>query len=150
MSINQLIFISKAKIFQKTGLDWTQIKMTFSSTQPNPNNAIPYFNQWSLRFTNPVAVYANPVDKRSYKAQSIRSMSSSAQEVAGDAFEDASNSAANYTQVTEQSLSVNYELKLLYDVRSNSQPQSVDLAVQEMKAIYNYYVAPKLNKDVYL
>ncbi|HRP90713.1 MAG TPA: DUF4139 domain-containing protein [Edaphocola sp.] len=149
--VNQPInLISKAKIFQKTGLDWTQIKMTFSSTQPNPNNAIPYFNQWSLRFTNPVAVYANPVDKRPYKAPSVKSMSSSAQEVAGDAFEDASNSAANYTQVTEQSLSVNYELKLLYDVRSNSQPQSVDLAVQEMKAIYNYYAAPKLNKDVYL
>lgn len=149
--------ISKAKVIQNTGLDWKQIQLAFSSAQPNPNNSIPYFSQWNLRFQD-----LTPIRIRGYGSMNIsptesaRNLDVQARKVAPALAEMAGSdkpvqqTAANYTQVTEQSLSVYYEVKIPYDIRSNGQAQSVTLAEQEMKANYNYYAAPKLNKDVYL
>lgn len=149
--------ISKAKVIQNTGLDWKQIQLSFSTAQPNPNNSIPYFSQWNLRFQN-----LNPIrisgygSQGGYSAESLRNTNIQSKSAAPTMKDQADNnsalqlSAADYTQISEQSLSVHYDVKIPYDIRTNGQAQAVTLAEQEMKANYNYYAAPKLNKDVYL
>ncbi|HTO16302.1 MAG TPA: DUF4139 domain-containing protein [Edaphocola sp.] len=142
--------ISKAKVIQRTGLDWKQIKLSFSTAQPNPNNAIPYFGQWNLRF-RPEARGRALDDARSVSPVNRGVSSFETRSAGAPPMEKASvTSAADYTQTTEQSLSVFYEVKIPYNIRSGNQAQTVTLAEQDMKANYNYYAAPKLNNDVYL
>lgn len=140
-----LNFVTKAKVRQATGLDWKQVHLSFSTTQPGSNNEIPYFNPWLLRFTQPV-VYAgesNAVQKRAYS--SVQAAPPMPMLKA-----DQASSSADYTTVTEQTLSINYDVSIPYDIYSNGKQQTVALANQEIPASYTYYAAPKLSNEVYL
>jgi hypothetical protein len=50
----------------------------------------------------------------------------------------------------ENQTSVNFEIKDPYSVASNNKNYSVDMAVYELPAIYQYYSVPKIDKDAFL
>jgi len=52
-----LKLIYRAKIFQTTGLDWKQVKLSLSTSTPIQNNNAPLFNTWFLSYINPVNYY---------------------------------------------------------------------------------------------
>lgn len=140
--------ISKAKVYQTTGFDWKQVKLTMSSSQPNPNNAVPELYQWYLSVRQPVRALSGNYYK---KSESIMAEADSyvAAPPAPNKMEKV-NSAANYTAVTEQTLSVNYDISIPYDIYANGKPHTVTLQEQDLPATYSYYVVPKLNTDAYL
>ena len=52
-----LKLIYRAKIFQTTGIDWKQVKLSLSTSTPSQNNNAPLFNAWFLSYINPVNYY---------------------------------------------------------------------------------------------
>ncbi len=52
-----LKLIYRAKIFQTTGIDWKQVKLSLSTSTPGQNNNAPLFNAWFLSYINPVNYY---------------------------------------------------------------------------------------------
>ena len=161
-----LHLVTKAKIAQTTGMDWQQVKLSLSSTLPTPSNSIPEFGRWWLRL-QPIAK-SRGADMR-YRTQTGSVTTITAKDLEkkpmtnivspygnlsptkdNSILDDQSISSASLTQITEQTLSVNYELSIPYDIPANGKTQTVTLANQEVPATYNYYAAPKLNKDAYL
>ena len=52
-----LKLIYRAKIFQTTGIDWKQVKLSLSTSTPTQTGNAPIFKSWFLSYINPVAYY---------------------------------------------------------------------------------------------
>ena len=52
-----LKIIYRAKIFQTTGIDWKQVKLSLSTSTPSQAGNAPLFNTWFLSYINPVDYY---------------------------------------------------------------------------------------------
>ncbi|MEO6729720.1 MAG: DUF4139 domain-containing protein [Ferruginibacter sp.] len=52
-----LKLIYRAKIFQTTGIDWKQVKLSLSTSVPSQSGNAPVFNAWFLSYINPVNYY---------------------------------------------------------------------------------------------
>ncbi len=52
-----LKLIYRAKIFQTTGLDWKQVKLSLSTSTPTQTGNAPVFKAWFLSYINPVEKY---------------------------------------------------------------------------------------------
>lgn len=143
---------SKAKVKQTTGLDWKQVKLSLSSNQPNPNNAIPYYSVWRLSTVAPVRANYNKARTAAYSSDYEAAETTSYKKETEKSKDKQSyaNTAADYTQVSEQTLSVNYAISIPYDIYTNGKEHAVTLSKQEVPATYSYYTAPKLGTNAYL
>jgi TonB-dependent SusC/RagA subfamily outer membrane receptor len=47
----------RAKIFQTTGIDWKQVKLSLSTSTPTQTGNAPVFKAWFLSYINPVQLY---------------------------------------------------------------------------------------------
>ncbi|WP_462254818.1 mucoidy inhibitor MuiA family protein [Ferruginibacter sp.] len=52
-----LKLIYRAKIFQTTGIDWKQVKLSLSTSTPTQTGNAPIFKAWFLSYINPVEKY---------------------------------------------------------------------------------------------
>ena len=52
-----LKIIYRSKIFQTTGIDWKQVKLSLSTSTPSQSGNAPLFNTWFLSYINPVNYY---------------------------------------------------------------------------------------------
>lgn len=52
-----LKLIYRAKIFQTTGIDWKQVKLSLSTSTPTQTGTAPIFKAWFLGYVNPVQNY---------------------------------------------------------------------------------------------
>jgi len=52
-----LKLIYRAKIFQTTGIDWKQVKLSLSTSTPTQSGNAPVFKAWFLSYINPVQRY---------------------------------------------------------------------------------------------
>ncbi len=52
-----LKLIYRAKVFQTTGIDWKQVKLSLSTSTPGQTGNAPVFNTWFLSYINPVNYY---------------------------------------------------------------------------------------------
>jgi hypothetical protein len=53
-------------------------------------------------------------------------------------------------QATEKQTNVEFEIKTPYSVKSDNKNYSVDMAVYELPATYQYFCIPKINQDAFL
>ena len=63
-----LKLIYRAKIFQTTGIDWKQVKLSLSTSTPTQTGNAPIFKSWFLSYINPVKYY----DNAKYKSNTIQ------------------------------------------------------------------------------
>ncbi|MBC7422912.1 MAG: mucoidy inhibitor MuiA family protein, partial [Ferruginibacter sp.] len=68
-----LKLIYRAKIFQTTGLDWKQVKLSLSTSTPIQNSNAPLFTTWFLSYINPVNYYNNALLQGKAAGLSIKS-----------------------------------------------------------------------------
>ena len=68
-----LKLIYRAKIFQTTGIDWKQVKLSLSTSSPSQTGNAPIFKTWFLSYINPVNYYNRSLSMQN----SIQSFSNS-------------------------------------------------------------------------
>lgn len=61
-----------------------------------------------------------------------------------------SNSIPLSTAQIENKMSVEFEIKTAYTIKSDNKSYSVDMDVYELPAIFQYYCVPKVDKDAFL
>lgn len=52
-----LKLVYRAKIYQTTGIDWKQVKLSLSTSAPAQTGNAPIFNAWFLSYINPINYY---------------------------------------------------------------------------------------------
>ena len=138
----------KANVFQSTGEEWKNVRLKLSSANPNQSGLKPELQAWYLDFYNPV-VYSD----RSYRMKKAEGAPAAAAQRAAesDVLEmEAAKSAAEFVSTIQTSLNTEFDISLPYTVLSSSKPTMVDIRNHQMKAEYNYSVAPKLDLDAFL
>jgi len=134
----------KANVWQNCGFDWKNIGIVLSTRNPNVNNNKPELYPWFIDFMRPVAY------REMMKAGAVsNAVASQAQMPVKDEVSQA-ETMADYFEVVETQLSVEFTPTIRYSIPSDNKPHSVALQEFSVQAKYEYYAAPKLDNNAFL
>ena len=131
----QLIY--KANVAQNTGIDWKQIKMAFSSGNPQRNNNAPQLNPWWVGFQQPLV-------RKQRMENNMKGVVMESAEM------DEVVITNDMAVVQENQLTTSFVVNTPYDVYSNQKPQAVQLKEYQLPAKYSYFTAPRLDDAAFL
>lgn len=145
-----LSLLYKGEIYQTTGVDWKNIKLTLSSGNPNVRNEITLLKAWFLRFGNRYSAETMEINayRRSNTFAAAEKRVADVKDVAKEEMVEATMN--DYTDVSENQLNTSFEITTPYDILSNGREYSVALKELKIKAKYEYYSAPRVDNGVYL
>lgn len=145
-----LSLLYKGEIYQTTGVDWKNIKLTLSSGNPNVRNEITLLKAWFLRFGNRYSAETMEINayRRSNTFAAAEMRVADVKDVAKEEMVEATMN--DYTDVSENQLNTSFEITTPYDILSNGREYSVALKELKIKAKYEYYSAPRVDNGVYL
>ena len=136
--------ISKAKVFQTTGIDWEKVKLTLSTGKPGNGRIAPLFSTWFLQNQIATSHLGMSAVQNAYAY-------SASQRIVGDMERSAEyQTLDDHLTVSDNQLMTTYKIDLPYTIPGNGKEQSIDLRTQEANASYNFYCAPKLDTESYL
>lgn len=136
----------KANVFQSTGEEWKEVKLTLSTANPNLGGLKPELSAQVLDFMQIVA-YRDYDNKRAAKSGPVavdREDAPAAMEL------NEAISTADLVDVLETAVNTEFAISMPYTVSSSNKPTLVEIQNHEMQAIYQYAVAPKLDGDAFL
>lgn len=139
----------KAQVFQNSGEDWKNVKITLSTSNPSLGGDKPELTAWYLD------IYE--VQLQSYKAKKAPTYRSAQAPAASGAYNDAyemkemdATTVADYTQMVETSLSAEFQIAMPYTIESGGSGQLVDIQLHSLPSTYRYYAVPKIDKTAFL
>ncbi|WP_052430461.1 DUF4139 domain-containing protein [Sporocytophaga myxococcoides] len=149
----------KAHVYQNTGLDWNNVKLKLSTSNPTLGLTKPELNPWYLDFyiEPPVvsmAEFLEPEVAKEEEALEERIAADSAyiygSLIKKNLLNTGSFVVSDFTEVVENTVSVEFDIALPYTVLSGNNPQLVDIQSHEVKAAYENISIPKLDQDAFL
>lgn len=139
----------KANVYQNTGEEWASVKLKLSTANPSLGGLKPELFPWYLNFQQ----YNYGLQGRTPGVQKQRSMAKPEVQMsdAEIVMEEApAMTTSQFVTTVQTSLNTEFEVGLPYTVSSSAKPTLVDVRNFEMKAVYEYSVAPKLDLDAFL
>lgn len=140
----------KAQVYQTTGFDWKNIKLTLSTGNPMLAGNKPELATWYAYLTD---VYTYRKSK-GYKRSSA--LSESPKSAVGGVYDkEESNlvdavTIADLTTYNESQTSASYEIGIPYNIPSDGKKYDVEIQKNTLAAEYVYYAVPKLDKTAFL
>jgi uncharacterized protein (TIGR02231 family) len=129
----------RANVYQRTGVDWEDVKLSLSTTNPRMNQTKPELYPQFL------SVYApQPIMARNMK-MSAAPMADGVNEMQLESME-----ISDVVNVTESTLSVNFNIDIPYSIPSNGNPELVDIQSSNLSAEYNFVAVPKFATNAFL
>lgn len=153
----------KAQVVQTSGIDWRNVKLSLTSGNTNQNNTIPEWSNWFIRYEpivendklEEVVINTGYSSSRRKLTGAVSRIDASELKVGGGtvapqvSYEER-KSIAEYTAIHESELNVTFDIAIPYSILSNGKRHSVDLNNFQLNGDYNYYSAPKLDRNAYL
>jgi len=135
----------KAKIFQKTGYDWKDVKITISSANPSQNNNRPIM---SPKFIDYITyTVKNEANFSNAAAMNMMQMEKG----------DVGKKAANYDEqlnyqvnVNESDINVEFEIDVKQNIPSDGKEHICAVQTYSVPATYKYHAVPKLDQSAFL
>ncbi len=155
IDINNPISLNyKANVYQSSGEDWDNVKLTLSTGNPTQSGSKPVLRPWLLSFYTPYTYRNdyNPYNEQrpqAARAEAKEEVSKSAGYIDGVKVKDAVSSAI-YTNVVESQTSVEFEISIPYTIASDNKHHAVEIQTYALPAKYEYYAAPKLDREAFL
>jgi uncharacterized protein (TIGR02231 family) len=132
-----------ANVFNKSGLDWTEVLMILSTSEPLQGAEKPRLETWDVaESTQRIAgVQKNLESVMIMDMKSNRSDYLKKEDRGGD---------VAFQQVAVQELSAEFEIELPYSILSDGKPYVVDVTSYSLPATYMHYAVPKQDADAFL
>lgn len=139
----------RANVFQNTGIEWKNVKLTLSTGNPSLGGNKPNLSPMYVNIYVPQLYQQTRSNAKMKYAEAAPTMA------AGAASEDmkleeVAETAANYVQVQENSLRLDYKVDMAYTIESTGKPQMVDVQNYDVKATFKLFATPKLDPDAFL
>ncbi len=137
-----------ANVTQNTGIDWTHVPLTLSTSNPSESNTKPELNPWYLSFI----AYRN---QDSYGMSNgempvmAKSKALSKKESIDDATEDYKR-LEQYISITENIIRTEYEIKLNYTIASDGKAHKVLINQRDIPMLLQFATVPKIGTDAFL
>ena len=155
------VIAAKANVYQNSGQDWKNVKLSLSTGNPSRGNTKPNLIPWWLSLTEnlPRKDYykkslADDKSKGRYTedAPAPAAMDRSLSEVQISSMPGVrSNTAASYTTVASNTTTnATFEIKIPYTIKSDGGDNFVEIQKYDIAANYKYFAIPKSDKDAFL
>ena len=138
-------FILKAKVYQSTGEDWTDVKLSLNTSNPTDRVQKPNLTPWYLNFQQEADFDYNMRGSRADQ-KSAAPMNYKLEEVKVKMDEMQWSNA----QIIESQLNNEYEIENKYTLKSGNIETQIEINKINANAYYEYASAPKLNSDAFL
>jgi len=150
--INEPIELTyKANVYQNSGEDWNNVKLTLSTNNPNKSKVKPILPVWYLNY------YTQHYKKdKDLKVALMGNVQLSYEKVAESNLLDMDESlepaltSAYYATMNENLTNIEFNLSIPYTIPSDGQNHLVAIKNEKLDAKYQYYMVPKLDKDAFL
>lgn len=144
----------KAHVYQNTGLDWNNVRIKLSTANPTLGLNKPELNPWYLNFyeyvPEPPAAMEYNQEEKEIEADTVVVAFEDVVITSKNSFYTLSQPISDFTEVVENTVSVEFDIALPYTILSGNNPQLVDIQSHEVKADYEYFSIPKLDQDAFL
>lgn len=135
----------RADVWQRTGVEWNDIKLTLSSGDPQLGGTKPELTQWSLWFGSP----------SSYRTRSYSGFEDREQNSEGKSYQwsDSGGYAGNlagFTNMRNALTNTEFAIGPVQNVPTDGKMQQVSIQTQTLPATFQHYAIPKLDKDAFL
>ena len=142
-SINEPLKIAyKANVIQNTRENWKNIKLRFSSANPNLSGTAPTLYPYYLKYPQPIAMRGSD--------RTLKSQTSNDNDLQKTMVLEEENFVMLSPILRVNQTSVEFEITTPYTINSDGKNYTVDMSTIELPAIYKYYSAPKLDTDAFL
>jgi len=134
-----------ANVFNKSGLDWTEVLMILSTSEPLQGAEKPTLETWDVaESTQRIAGVQKNLESVMIMQMDLKSNRSEYMKK-----EDRGGEVA-FQQVAVQELSAEFEIELPYTILSDGKPYVVDVTSYTLPATYMHYAVPKQDADAFL
>lgn len=155
----QLIY--RAQVYQNTGIDWKDVNLTLSTSNPNQGNTKPILNTWNLFYGYPNSYLQN---KNAYGAKvptnqnynmarpEMKTKKLAVQDNAqAEDLDDAGGAMAEPVfTINDNLMRAEYVIKTKYSIASDNKSHNVVINNVEVPVTLTYSAVPKLDKDAFL
>jgi len=136
--------IYKANIWQSSGVDWKDVKISLSNASPMTAGALPELNPWFIDFYSAVSQYGT------IRIRGVASMPAEMNKKAEADMMEVAESTPLPVSVNESTTSFSFDINIPKTVVSGGKPEIVELQRLTVPASYTYESVPKLNSTAYL
>ncbi len=133
----------RANVYQSTGIDWKNVKLTLSTINPAEGGTKPELYAQYVNIYEPAVV--QPKNVRSMKFEAPQAMSIEAQPEAADVA-----TTADFINTVQTTLAVNFDISIPYTIPSGGNAEMVDIQNHSLSSTFKYYTVPKFDKDAFL
>src|SRR5450759_2821292 len=146
---NPVAIFYKANVFQNSGVEWKDVKLSFSNATPWVAGDIPVLNPWFVDYYNPA-----PILLRGIASGVRRSEAPKMKEVADAAYMVAEEKAMEAAPVSVQKqigeTTITFDIAIPYTIPSDGKVQTIEIQRLTAPADYKYVTMPKLSALAYL
>jgi uncharacterized protein (TIGR02231 family) len=145
---NPVAIFYKANVFQNSGVEWKDVKLSFSNATPWVAGDIPILNPWFVDYYNPA-----PVMYRAMTKSAPHNEAPKMKEVADAvmvAEEKTMESAPVMTEKQVGETTITFDIAVPYTIQSDGKVQTVEIQRITAPADYKYVTLPKLTQLAYL
>ncbi len=134
----------KANVAQSTGVDWKDVRLSFSNATPSVSGDLPVLSPWFIDFYIPVSIYKSRMIES--KKEAPMAMEKSAVSVADNAPE------ASVAPVEKQmgETMINFDVAVPCSIACDGKNQTIELQHSTVPADYRYVTIPKKSTLAYL
>jgi uncharacterized protein (TIGR02231 family) len=140
------VIIYKANIWQNSGVEWKDVKVSLSNAAPMTAGALPVLNPWFIDFYQEYALNEVVVRGMSTKARPA-AREYKAEEAA---MMDLEASAPLPVTVSESNISFSFDVNVPKTIATGGKPETVELQRLTVPATYSYAATPKIASQAYL
>lgn len=142
----------KAKIYQSSGYDWDNVKVTLSTGNPTQNGTVPTLNKWILREQKPQVRYSKATMKMAAADMDYTEMEiEEAEAAAATKMAYSSNVARGIRTTTDEKMTtIEFVIDELFSVKSQQNDAMLTINTNNLPAEYVYRCVPKLDRNAYL
>ncbi|MCT4583174.1 MAG: DUF4139 domain-containing protein [Flavobacteriales bacterium] len=161
---NNITLKYKAKVYNNTGNNWDDIKVTLSSANPDKTASAPILKPWVVSNTSnfkarkksnsSYLVPQNRAYKQYYNNSSAPIMDQQLDALNFDQssiqLNQSKKNTVSFTTIQVPQISAEFEIKKTYSIPSDSKPYLVEIAKHTLNAKFSHRAVPKLDKDAFL
>lgn len=141
----------KAQVYNNTGIDWSEVKMTLSTADPSLGASKPELVKWALggqaweRERRLVSRAYTEADELYFGVEKGKAQYAQKRDQLVQA-----DSTQRYKTVTVAQVAAEFPIARPYSIPSDAKPYIVDIAEHSVPATYSYIAVPKLDRDAFL